>query len=99
MSDFPADAHETPFRDVRYEKSDGVATITLNRPDFYNAYATRTLQELVRAFQDASWDDSIAVIVYTGAGTRAFCTGGDVKEYSETYVQKPREYWKYMGLF
>ncbi|MBI2932511.1 MAG: enoyl-CoA hydratase/isomerase family protein, partial [Planctomycetes bacterium] len=37
--------------------------------------------------------------VYTGSGTRAFCTGGDVKEYSETYVQKPREYWKYLGLF
>ncbi len=87
------------FEDVRYGKSDGVATITLNRPAAYNAYRTRTLQELIVAFQDASWDDSVAAIVYTGEGTRAFCTGGDVKEYAEIYTRKPRDYWKYMALF
>jgi len=41
----------------------------------------------------------VAVIVYTGAGDRAFCTGGDVKEYEEVYTRSPRDYWKYMGLF
>ncbi len=97
MSDFNGTL--PAFRDILYAKSDGVATVTLNRPDSYNCYATNTLKELVTAFQDASWDDAIAVIVYTGAGTRAFCTGGDVKEYSEKYTKKPRDYWKYMSLF
>lgn len=86
-------------RDVLVAKSDGVATITLNRPEAYNAYTTRTLQELILAFQDASWDDQVSVIVYTGAGAKAFCTGGDVKEYAEVYTQKPRDYWKYMAIF
>ncbi len=93
-------ARPTPvFQDLLYSKKDGVATVTLNRPDTYNCYTTRTLQELIAAFQDASWDDAVHVIVYTGAGTRAFCTGGDVREYSTIYTQKPRDYWKYMALF
>jgi len=87
------------FGEVLYDKKDGVATITINRPHNFNAYSTPALRELARAFEDASWDDSIAVIVYTGSGDRAFCTGGDVKEYAAEYVKKPRNYWKYMGLF
>jgi len=87
------------FRDLLYEKRDGVARITFNRPHVYNAYATDTLVELSRAVDDASVDDSIGVIVLTGAGTSAFCTGGDVREYAERYTQRPRDYWKYMGLF
>ncbi|MFQ5892241.1 MAG: enoyl-CoA hydratase-related protein, partial [Candidatus Methanofastidiosia archaeon] len=47
----------------------------------------------------ASFDDSVAVIVFTGAGKDAFCTGGDVKEYASIYLRKPRDYWKYMGIF
>ncbi|MBI3267669.1 MAG: enoyl-CoA hydratase/isomerase family protein [Planctomycetes bacterium] len=85
--------------DVLYRKEGGVATITLNRPKALNAYATPTLRELARAFQQAAWDDGVAVIVFTGAGERAFCTGGDVKEYEEVYTRRPRDYWKYMGLF
>jgi enoyl-CoA hydratase/carnithine racemase len=54
---------------------------------------------LAAALQDASFDDAVGVIVLTGAGTRAFCTGGDVKEYAESYVAQPRDYWKYMALF
>ncbi len=99
MNDFENESEILRFEHVLYQKVDGVATVTLNRPDVYNAYATRTLKELILAFQDASWDDSVAVVVYTGTGTRAFCTGGDVKEYSEKYTRKPRDYWKYMGLF
>lgn len=87
------------FRDIEVAKKDGVATITLRRPQRYNSYATRTLKELILAFQDASWDDSVQVVVFTGAGTRAFCTGGDVKEYEEKYTRRPRDYWKYMALF
>jgi len=87
------------FRDLLYDKREGVARITLNRPEVYNAYATRTLRELSRAVEDASVDDAVGVIVLTGAGTTAFCTGGDVREYAERYTQRPRDYWKYMGLF
>jgi enoyl-CoA hydratase/carnithine racemase len=87
------------FREVLYEKSGGLALITINRPQRYNAYSTACLQELAAALQDASFDDAVGVIVLTGAGDRAFCTGGDVKEYAESYVAAPRDYWKYMALF
>lgn len=87
------------FQDILYEKGDWVARITINRPHNYNAYSTLALEELATAFRDASFDDRVAVIVYTGAGNRAFCTGGDVKEYEANYTQYPRDYWKYMGLF
>ena len=87
------------FADISYEKGDWVARITINRPHNYNAYSTRALDELAAAFRDASFDDQIAVIVFTGAGHMAFCTGGDVKEYEASYTQTPRDYWKYMGLF
>lgn len=87
------------FKEIIYTKKDGVATVTINRPQVYNAYSTRTLSEMIIAFQDASWDDAIAVIILTGAGDQAFCTGGDVKEYAEKFVPYPRDYWKWMGLF
>jgi enoyl-CoA hydratase/carnithine racemase len=87
------------FEDIRYEKKDWIATVTINRPEAYNAYTTRTLRELTDAFTDASRDDGVAVLVLTGAGPDAFCTGGDVKEYAREYTQRPRDYWKYMGHF
>ena len=87
------------FREILYAKADGVARITINRPHNYNAYSTGTLDDLATAFRDASFDDAVGVIVLTGAGDRAFCTGGDVKEYADAYVGTPRDYWKYMALF
>ncbi len=87
------------FREILYAKSDGVARITINRPEAYNAYSTAALEELATAFRDASFDDAVGVVVLTGAGDRAFCTGGDVKEYADAYVGTPRDYWKYMALF
>ena len=95
----PAASGASRFLDLRYEKKDGVARITLDRPKVYNAYRTGTLQELTRAVTDASLDDAIGVIVLTGAGSAAFCTGGDVQEYAARYTRRPRDYWKYMGLF
>jgi enoyl-CoA hydratase/carnithine racemase len=92
-------ASSLELTEVRYEKSGRIARITLDRPRRYNAYSTRALEELTSAMRDAAFDDAIGVIVFTGAGDRAFCTGGDVKEYAEEYVQRPRDYWKYMGLF
>ncbi len=100
MRAFPPRPSSTfSFEEILYAKGDGVARITINRPDRYNAYSTTCLGELASALQDASFDDSVGVIVLTGAGDRAFCTGGDVKEYAETYVAAPRDYWKYMTLF
>jgi len=85
--------------EVLYDKADHVATITINRPGAYNAYSTGALRELAAAFTDAAFDDAVAVIVFTGAGHRAFCTGGDVKEYEAEYTARPHDYWKYMRLF
>ncbi len=100
MSMFPQRSPSSlNFKDIQYEKGDWVARVTLNRPHNYNAYSTPALQELAAAFQDASWDDNIAVVVFTAAGHQAFCTGGDVKEYQKHYTQKPRDYWKYMSCF
>ncbi len=90
---------ELGFADIKYEKKDWIATVTIDRPQAYNSYTTRTLRELAEAFTDAGRDDAVAVVVLTGAGTDAFCTGGDVKEYARDYTQRPRDYWKYMGLF
>lgn len=100
----PADpmvVHPPPagYEEILYATSGGVARITINRPSRFNAYSTECLRELGTAFQQASFDDSVGVIVLTGAGDRAFCTGGDVKEYAERYIGRPRDYWKYMALF
>lgn len=87
------------LKEVQYEKRGWVGHITIDRPANYNAYSTTALVELASAFQDASWDDRIAVVVFSGVGNKAFCTGGDVKEYQESYTKKPRDYWKYMSCF
>jgi naphthoate synthase len=68
------------YTDIRYEKKDGVAWITINRPEARNAFRTRTVAELTDAFGDARWDRSVGVVVLTGAGDKAFCAGGDQKE-------------------
>ena len=68
------------FQDILYEKKDEVAKITINRPQAYNAFTTNTLKELTRAFEDAALDSGVGVVVLTGAGDKAFCTGGDMKE-------------------
>ena len=79
MTNFPGkDPESFGFSEIIYTKRDWVATVTMNRPDKYNAYTYHTLQEMTQAFRDASWDDSVAVVVLTGAGDKAFCTGGDV---------------------
>ena len=92
-------AAELALTQVRYTKERAIATITIDRASASNAYSTSMLRGLARTFEDASWDDSVAVIVFTGAGDKAFCTGGDVKEYESAYTRRPRDYWKYMGLF
>ncbi len=87
------------FHDLQYEVRQGVARITLDRATSHNSYTTAMLADLIVALRTATLDDAVGVIVLTGTGTKAFCTGGDVKEYATRYTQKPRDYWKYMGLF
>jgi 2-ketocyclohexanecarboxyl-CoA hydrolase len=66
------------YKDILSEiRPAGVARITINRPDTFNAFRAQTVEELIEAFHRAAWDDSIGVIVLTGAGDKAFCTGGD----------------------
>src|ERR1035441_10092050 len=66
------------YEDIIYEeRPKGVARITINRPASYNAFRGKTVEELISAFQRAGWDKSIGVIVLTGTGDKAFCTGGD----------------------
>src|SRR5262245_49980041 len=87
------------FDEILYEKSDGIARVTINRPAAYNALTASTLREMIAAFRDAAWDDAVAVVVLTGAGDKAFCAGGDANEYSRDFVQRPADYWKWQGLF
>jgi enoyl-CoA hydratase/carnithine racemase len=86
------------FAAIRYEKGFGRATITLNRPDVLNAVNGPMLAELSAALKDASWDDTVGVLVLTGAGERAFCTGADLEE-QQQFLERPRDYWKWMGEF
>lgn len=65
------------YTDILYTKADGIATITINRPKAYNAFTANTCEEMIHAFKDADFDRSIGVMVLTGAGEKAFCTGGD----------------------
>lgn len=68
------------YTDIRYHKSaDGIAKITINRPQVRNAFRPLTVKEMIQALADARYDDSIGVIVLTGEGEKAFCSGGDQK--------------------
>ncbi len=83
------------FTDVGYEVQDGVAVITIDRPDRYNALRGRTVDELIYAFRYAWIDESVGAIVLTGAGEKAFCSGGDQKERAATGGYGETE----MGMF
>jgi enoyl-CoA hydratase/carnithine racemase len=86
------------FKSIIYQKDGPRASITINRPEVLNAVNADVLYEMNIALKDASWDDGIAVLILTGAGERAFCTGADLKE-QEQFLQRPRDYWKWMGEF
>ena len=65
------------YTDIRYEKMPGIAKITINRPECRNAFRPLTVQEMMKALEDARMDASIGVIILTGEGELAFCSGGD----------------------
>jgi 2-ketocyclohexanecarboxyl-CoA hydrolase len=73
------------YKDLLFDVRDGVARITINRPEKYNAFTPHTCEELIDALKRAGWDKSVAVIVLTGAGDRAFCTGADQSAHEGSY--------------
>jgi naphthoate synthase len=66
------------FNDITYQVGEGMAKITINRPEVRNAFRPQTLFELSNAFNLARDDDQIGIIIFTGAGSEAFCSGGDI---------------------
>jgi 6-oxo-cyclohex-1-ene-carbonyl-CoA hydrolase len=75
------------------------AWITLNNPGQFNSYTTEMVKSVILAFRAASNARDVNCVVFTGTGDRAFCTGGNTKEYAEYYAGNPQEYRQYMRLF
>jgi 2-ketocyclohexanecarboxyl-CoA hydrolase len=73
------------YSDILYAEADGVARITINRPDKMNAFRAQTCEELIDALNRAAWNKDVGAIVLGGAGDRAFCTGGDQSAHSGKY--------------
>ncbi|MEJ2216237.1 MAG: 6-oxocyclohex-1-ene-1-carbonyl-CoA hydratase [Gemmatimonadota bacterium] len=102
---------ERDFTEIRYELRpvldpsgapvDGLynAWIMLDNPEQLNSYTTDAVKEVILAFRQASMDRSVVAVVFTAVGDRAFCTGGNTKEYAEYYSGNPQEYKQYMRLF
>ncbi len=79
------------YENVLYEKRDGVGTVTLNRPERLNALNRNTMRELDAIFSEARSDDSVRVLIITGAGDKAFVAGADIKELAELNSVDGRE--------
>jgi len=75
------------------------AWIILNNPAQYNSYTTDMVKGVIAGFHKASMDRSVVAAIFTAVGDRAFCTGGNTKEYAEYYSGRPNEYGLYMDLF
>ncbi len=75
------------------------AWITLDNPTQFNSYTTDMVKGVILAFREASAARDVVAVVFTGSGDKAFCTGGNTKEYAEYYAGKPQEYRGYMRLF
>lgn len=105
LTDAPMDAgvlfEMRPARTPDGEEVEGLfnAWITLNNPGQFNSYTTEMVKSVILAFRAASNARDVACVVFTGAGDRAFCTGGNTKEYAEYYAGNPQEYRQYMRLF
>ncbi|MBD9541475.1 enoyl-CoA hydratase/isomerase family protein [Ensifer sp. ENS04] len=73
------------YTDIQFEIRNGAAWITINRPEKYNAFRAHTCDELIDAIGRAGWDSAVGAIVLTGAGSKAFCTGGDQSSHDGGY--------------
>ncbi len=83
---------------VHYTVEERRATIRIDRPEVLNALNRATLDELADAFRLGSADDRVGVVVLTGTGERAFCTGADLAE-QKAFLERPNGYWEWMGHF
>jgi 6-oxo-cyclohex-1-ene-carbonyl-CoA hydrolase len=95
---------ERDFQEIRYElrpalDPSGVPVDGLDNPTQYNSYTTDAVKEIILAFRQASADRRVVAAVFTAVGDKAFCTGGNTKEYAEYYAGNPQEYKQYMRLF
>jgi 6-oxo-cyclohex-1-ene-carbonyl-CoA hydrolase len=90
-----------PARDPAGREVPGLfnAWITLDNPSQLNSYTTGMVKQVILSFRAASHARDVVAVVFTGAGDRAFCTGGNTKEYAEYYAGNPQEYRQYMRLF
>lgn len=90
-----------PLKNYKGEAIDGLynAWILLNNPTQFNSYTTQAVKEVILAFREASCDRSVVAVVFSAVGDKAFCTGGNTKEYAEYYAGNPQEYKQYMRLF
>ena len=90
-----------PVRDPGGRPVEGLHNcwITLNNPDELNSYTTGMIKEIILALREASNDRAAVAVVLTGSGQRAFCTGGNTREYADVYAGAPGEYRQYMRLF
>ena len=79
------------FETILYSVEDGVATITLNRPDKMNAFTTQMRDEMIAAFDRTDADDAVRVVIVTGAGDRAFCAGADLSKGGATFDYASRK--------
>jgi enoyl-CoA hydratase/carnithine racemase len=93
------DAAADRWQRIGYEAADGRATITINRPEVLNCFDYLTLLELADALHDAGRNPNIFVVVLTGAGDRAFCTGADLREQRDVLTPNPQHYHTWMGAF
>ena len=90
----PARRHDGSVAEGLYN-----AWIILNNPKQYNSYTTDMVKATILAFRRASADRQVNAVIFTGVGDKAFCTGGNTKEYAEYYAGNPQEYRQYMRLF
>ena len=79
------------FDDITYTVEGGAATVTINRPERYNAFRAQTVDEMIKAFRLAWADPEVRSVILTGTGDKAFCSGGDVKQRAETGDYGPSE--------
>ena len=92
---------ETPLRTPSGETVPGLhnVRITLDNPTQLNSYTTEMIKGVIAGMRRASADRGAVAVIFTGSGNRAFCTGGNTKEYAEYYAGHPEEYRQYMRLF
>jgi 6-oxocyclohex-1-ene-1-carbonyl-CoA hydrolase len=90
-----------PVKDPAGNSVNGLhsAWIILDNPKQFNSYTTDAVKDVILAFREASMDRSVVAVVFTAVGDKAFCTGGNTKEYAEYYAGNPQEYKQYMRLF